>query len=180
MIVARTFHRCSQVAAHLRAVVADLLARRGLGETPGADGDERLRELQAPPALRAAFSSAHPADRASGTRLAARLRRDGASEAEEYAALLHDLPKGHVGLLPRVMHVLRGSPRECDPVGRNASATRRLRTHADEAPRLAAQWGAPDDVVEILTALAIEERSGDSHDMRARRLLALDSAGVPR
>jgi len=169
-------HRSTQVAQHLLAIVQEYIASFGLATRPGAAGAVRLRELGAPDAICERFESAHPADRASGMRLAILLRRAGATPHEEYAALLHDLPKAGVGLLPRILHVLAGSPRLHLPLRVDASATLRLRTHAAESPRLAARCGAPTEVVELLEALALEEDGRASHDVRAQRLYALDSA----
>ena len=161
------------------------MARLGLAEAVGAEGDAHLRALGATPRARRAFAAAHPADQASATRTAARLRLLGAKRDDQLAALLHDLPKGQIGLLPRVFHVLEGSPVSGRPRGPFARARQALRLHASAAPALAAKLGAPKGTVTILQELARHESRPASHaraagvGARARLLLDIDS-GVMR
>ena len=178
-------HRLQQVLSHLRAVGRHQVARLGLAKPVGADGDAHLRALRATPRARRAFAAAHPADQASATRTAAGLRRLGAKGDDQLAALLHDLPKGQVGLLPRVLHVLEGSPVPGQARGPLARSRQTLRLHASVAPRLAAKLGAPRGTIAILHELARQESRTSSRqkptgiDARVRLLLDLDS-GVTR
>jgi hypothetical protein len=183
--VATRAHRLQQVLSHLQAVGRQQVARLGLVKPVGAAGDAHLQALRATPRARRAFAAAHPADQASATRTAASLRRLGAKGDDQLAALLHDLPKGQVGLLPRVLHVLEGSPVTGRARGPFARARQTLRLHASAAPVLAAKLGAPRGTVTILQELARQE-SSTAHrgratgiDARARLLLDLDS-GVTR
>jgi hypothetical protein len=178
-------HRLHQVLSHLRAVGRQQVARLGLVAPVGAEGDAHLRALGATARARRAFAAAHPADQVSATRTAASLRRLGAKPDDQLAALLHDLPKGHVGLLPRVLHVLEGSPVTGSARGPFAGARQTLRLHASVAPKLAANLGAPRDTIAILHELARLESRATSRqkptriDARVRLLLDLDS-GVSR
>jgi hypothetical protein len=183
--VATRAHRLQQVLSHLQAVCRQQVARLSLVTPVGAAGDAHLQALRATPRARRAFAAAHPADQASATRTAASLRRLGAKGDDQLAALLHDLPKGEVGLLPRVLHVLEGSPVTGRARGPFARARQTLRLHASAAPVLAAKLGAPRGTVTILQELARQE-SSTAHrgratgiDARARLLLDLDS-GVTR
>lgn len=178
-------HRLQQVLWHLQAVGRQQVARLGLTAPVGAEGDAHLRALRATPRARRAFAAAHPADQASATRIAAGLRRLGAKGDDQLAALLHDLPKGQVGLLPRVVHVLEGSPVTGNARGPLARARQSLRLHASVAPALAAKLGAPKGTIAILHELARQEsrtsfpQKRSAIDARARLLLDLDS-GVTR
>ena len=178
-------HRVQQVLSHLQAVGRQQVARIGLAAPVGAEGDAHLRALRATPRARRAFAAAHPADQASATRTAAGLRRLGARGDDQLAALLHDLPKGQVGLLPRVLHVLEGSPITGSARGPFARARQTLRLHASVAPTLAAKLGAPRGTIAILQELARQEsRTSSRHkptgiDARVRLLLDIDS-GVTR
>ena len=175
MNLRRPLHRPLQVARHLLALAHEAASLTRLVPPPGSAGRRRLRELGASPALIDAFTRAHPADRTAAARLAATIRRAGAAPAEQFAALIHDLPKGRAGLPPRVLHVLLGSPQSATWPGDDASSLARLRGHAAEAPRLAARLGAPLEVVQILEALAAQERDGTAVDARAARIFAADS-----
>jgi len=183
-VIIRT-HRLWQVLAHLTAVGRQQVARFGLVASVGAEGDAHLRAIRATPRARRAFAAAHPADQASATRTAARLRRLGAKPDDQLAALLHDLPKGQVGLLPRVLHVLEGSPVTRSARGPFAQSRQTLRRHASAAPKLAEKLGAPRGTIAILRELARQEshitpqRRSTGIDARARLLLDLDS-GLPR
>ena len=185
MNVVNSAHRVQQVLLHLRAVGHQQVARLGLAAPVGAEGDAHLRALRASPRARRAFAAAHPADQASATRTAASLRRLGAKGDDQLAALLHDLPKGHVALLPRVFHVLEGSPTTGRARGPFAGARQTLRMHAAAAPTLAAKLGAPRGTIAMLHELARQESSATRRpatsglDARARLLLDLDS-GVTR
>ena len=185
MNAAISTHRLHQVLAHLTAVVRQQGARLGLATPVGAQGDAHLRALRATARARRAFAAAHPADQASATRTAASLRRLGARPDDQLAALLHDLPKGQVGLLPRVFHVLEGSPVTGQARGPFAGARQTLRLHASVAPTLAAKLGAPRGTIAILHELAREESRSAARqkptgvNARARLLLDLDS-GVTR
>jgi hypothetical protein len=178
-------HRLHQVLSHLRAVGRHQVARLGLAAPVGADGDAHLRALRATPRARRAFAAAHPADQASATRTAAGLRRLGAKGDDQLAALLHDLPKGQVGLLPRVLHVLESSPVSGIARGPLARSRQTLRLHAKAAPSLAAKLGAPRGTIAVLHELARQESRTSSRkkptgmDARVRLLLDLDS-GVTR
>lgn len=178
-------HRLHQVLSHLQAVGRKQVARLGLAAPVGAEGDAHLRALRATARARRAFAAAHPADQASATRTAASLRRLGAKPDDQLAALLHDLPKGQVGLLPRVLHVLEGSPVAGSARGPFARARQTLRIHASVAPRLAAMLGAPRGTIAILQELAREESRATSPKkrtaIRARVRLLLDvDSGVTR
>jgi len=183
--VVTSAHRLQQVLSHLQAVSRQKGARLGLAKPVGAEGDAHLRTLGATPRARRAFAAAHPADQASATRTAASLRRLGAKGDDQLAALLHDLPKGQVGLLPRVLHVLEGSPVTGRPRGPFARARQTLRLHASAAPQFAAKIGASRATIAILQELANQEsytthrRKASALDARARLLLDLDS-GVTR
>jgi len=174
-------HRLHQVLSHLQAVGRQQVARLGLATPVGAEGDAHLRALRATTRARRAFAAAHPADQASATRTAASLRRLGAKPDDQLAALLHDLPKGHAGLLPRVLHVLEGSPVTGSARGPFAGARQTLRLHASVAPRLAAKLGAPRGTIAILNELArLESRATSATkptaiDARVRLLLEIDS-----
>jgi hypothetical protein len=178
-------HRLQQVLAHLQAVGRQQVARLGLVTPVGAEGDAHLRALRATPRARRAFAAAHPADQASATRTAASLRRLGAKSDDQLAALLHDLPKGHVGLLPRVIHVLEGSPVSGRAHGPLARSRQTLRLHASVAPKLADKLGAPRGTITILQELARQESRTTTRgkatgiDARVRLLLEIDS-GVAR
>ena len=178
-------HRFQQVLSHLFAVCRQQVARLGLATPVSAAGDAHLRALRATSRARRAFVAAHPADQASATRTAASLRRLGAHPDDQLAALLHDLPKGHVALLPRIVHVLEGSPTTGEARGPFAAARQTLRTHAATAPTLAATLGAPRGTIAILHELARQETHGARRsastgvNARARLLLDLDS-GVTR
>ena len=178
-------HRLLQVLSHLQAVGRQQAARFGLATPVGSEGDAHLCDLRATPRARRAFAAAHPADQASATRTAASLRRLGAKGDDQLAALLHDLPKGQVGLLPRVLHVLEGSPVTGRARGPFAGARQTLRLHAAAAPTLAAKLGAPRGTIAILQELARQESRSSSRqkptgiDARVRLLLDLDS-GVTR
>lgn len=178
-------HRLLQVLSHLQAVGRQQVARFGIVTPVGAAGDAHLRALRATPRARRAFAAAHPADQASATRTAASLRRLGAKGHDQLAALLHDLPKGQVGLLPRVIHVLEGSPDRGAARGPFARSRQTLRSHAASAPTLAAKLGAPRGTIAILRELAREEsratyrQKSDAMHARVRLLLDLDS-GVTR
>jgi len=183
--VATRAHRIQQVLSHLQAVGRQQVARLGFAAPVGAAGDAHLRALRATPRARRAFAAAHPADQASATRTAASLRRLGAKPDDQLAALLHDLPKGQVGLLPRVLHVLEGSPVTGQARGPFARARQTLRLHAAVAPTLAAKLGASRGTITILRELArLESRTSSRQkptgiDARVRLLLDLDS-GVTR
>ena len=174
-------HRLHQVLSHLQAVGRQQVARLGLATPVGAEGDAHLRALRATTRARRAFAAAHPADQASATRTAASLRRLGAKPDDQLAALLHDLPKGHAGLLPRVLHVLEGSPVTGSARGPFAGARQTLRLHASVAPRLAAKLGAPRGTIAILNELArLESRATSATkptaiDARVQLLLEIDS-----
>ena len=178
-------HRLLQVLSHLQAVGRQQVARFGLVAQVGTEGDAHLADLRATPRARRAFAAAHPADQASATRTAASLRRLGAKRGDQLAALLHDLPKGQVGLIPRVLHVLEGSPVTGRARGPFAGARQTLRLHAAAAPTLAAKLGAPRGTIAILRELARQESRSSSRqkptgiDARVRLLLDLDS-GVTR
>lgn len=191
-------HRLAQVAAHLAAVARESLLRP-LGVAPaGAAGAKRLAELGASAAARELYAAAHPADRASATRLAAALRSIGASSDEELAALLHDVAKQRCGLLSRVIHVIEGSPTSGIPRGLFSAERALLRDHASRAVQRAREVGAPEACVQILSDLASIERGEvlrepngrEPNDASARRgaaalgsraaaarLAALDSGG---
>lgn len=181
MNVATRAHRLQQVLAHLQAVGRQQVARLGLAKPVGAEGDAHLRALRATPRARRAFAAAHPADQASATRTAASLRQLGAKGDDQLAALLHDLAKGQVSLLPRVLHVLEGSPVTGQARGAFARARQTLRLHASAAPVLAEKLGAPRGTVTILQELARQEPRtahrgrATGIDARARLLLDLDS-----
>lgn len=185
MNVATRAHRLLQVISHVQAVGRQQVARFGLAGAVGAEGDAHLLALRATPRARRAFASAHPADQASATRIAASLRRLGAKPDDQLAALLHDLPKGQVGLFPRVLHVLEGSPVTGRARGPFAGARQTLRLHAAAAPTLAAKLGAPRGTIAILRELARQESRSSSRqkitaiDARVRLLLDLDN-GVAR
>ena len=174
-------HRLLQVLSHVQAVGRQQVARLGAATPVSAEGDAHLRALRA----RRAFAAGHPADQASATRIAASLRRFGAKPDDQLAALLHDLPKGQVGLFPRVLHVLEGSPVTGRARGPFAGARQTLRLHAAAAPTLAAKLGAPRGTIAILRELARQESRSSSRqkptgiDARVRLLLDLDS-GVTR
>jgi hypothetical protein len=178
-------HRLLQVLSHLQAVGRQQVARFGLVAPVGAEGDEHLRALRATLRARRAFAAAHPADQASATRTAASLRRLGAKGDDQLAALLHDLPKGQVGLLPRVLHVLEGSPVTGRARGPFAHSRQTLRRHASAAPTLAVKLGAPRGTIAILHELARQESrtslqpKSTGMQARVRLLLDLDS-GVTR
>lgn len=184
MNVAIRAHRVRQVLAHLQAVGRHGAAHLGFAHHVGRAGDLHLRSLRATPRARRAFASAHPADQASATRTAASLRRLGAKRDDQFAALLHDLPKGRVGLIARVLHVLEGSPVVGHARGPWGSSRQLLRLHASAAPKLAASLGAPKGTILILNELARQEsrRARDHHPSgigaRARLLLDLDSEMV--
>ena len=178
-------HRFRQVALHLRAVVREHRARLGLGAPVGAAGDLLLRELRASSRARRAFAAAHPADQEASVRVAVRLRRQGAGDDDQLAALLHDLAKGPVGLVPRILHVLEGSPTSGAARGPWSAARNILRRHAASAPRLAADLGAPEGTIALLDGLAQRE-SGAAPRTSMRRMSSrietlhrLDS-GAPR
>ena len=178
-------HRFHQVALHLRAVARDYRARLGLGAPVGAPGDLLLRTLRASARARRAFAAAHPADQEASVRVALSLRRQGAGDDDQLAALLHDLAKGRVGLVPRIVHVLEGAPTRGAARGPWAAARNTLRTHAATAPRLAADLGAPAGTIALLEGLARREsgaapRTSSGH-MRPRieMLHRLDS-GAPQ
>ncbi len=185
MNIATRAHRLLQVRSHLLAVARQQIARLGLADAVGAEGDAHLRSLGATPRARRAFAAAHPADQASATRTAASLRRLGAKGDDQLAALLHDLPKGQVGLLVRVIHVLEGSPVRGRARGPLARSRQTLRLHASVAPKLAAKLGASRGTIAILQELARQESLTTSRgkttpiDARVRLLLDIDS-GVPR
>lgn len=178
-------HRLLQVLSHVQAVGRQQVARLGAATPVSAEGDAHLRALRATPRARRAFAAAHPADQASATRIAASLRRFGAKPDDQLAALLHDLPKGQVGLFPRVLHVLEGSPVTGRARGPFAGARQTLRLHAAAAPTLAAKLGAPRGTIVILRELARQESRSSSRqkptaiDARVRLLIDLDS-GVTR
>ncbi len=178
-------HRLRQVLAHLTAVARQQAASLGLATPVGAEGDAHLRVLGATARARRAFAAAHPADQASSARTAESLRRLGANADDQLAALLHDLPKGRIGLLPRAIHVLEGSPVTGEACGPFARARTTLRQHASAAPTLAAKLGAPRGTIHILRELARQEARGASRlrstgiNARVRLLLDVDS-GVPR
>ncbi len=185
MNVATRTHRLQQVLSHLQAVGRQRVARLGLVTPVGIEGDAHLRAIGATPRARRAFAAAHPADQASATRTAASLRRLGAKPDDQLAALLHDLPKGQVGLLARVIHVLEGSPVRGRARGPFARSRQTLRLHASVAPKLADKLGAPRGTIAILHELArLESRTSSRQkptkiDARVRLLLDLDS-GVTR
>ena len=185
MNVATRAHRLLQVLSHVQAVGRQQVARLGAATPVSAEGDAHLRALRATPRARRAFAAAHPADQASATRIAASLRRFGAKPDDQLAALLHDLPKGQVGLFPRVLHVLEGSPVTGQARGPFARARQTLRLHASAAPTLAAKLGATRGTITILQELARQESSSAHRgraagiDARVRLLLDLDS-GVTR
>lgn len=178
-------HRLLQVLSHLQAVGRQQVARFGLTAPVGSEGDAHLRDVRATPRARRAFAAAHPADQASATRTAASLRRLGAKRGDQLAALLHDLPKGQVGLIPRVLHVLEGSPVTGRARGPFARSRQTLRGHAAAAPLLAAKLGAPRETIAILHELARQESRASSQpksagiQARVRLLIDLDS-GVTR
>ena len=178
-------HRTQQVLAHLLAVGRQGLARLGLASAVGAEGDAHLRTLGATTRARRTFAAAHPADQASAARTAASLRRLGAHVDDQLAALLHDLPKGRVALLPRVVHVLEGSPTTGRARGPFASPRQTLRSHAAAAPVLAAKLGAPTGTITFLRVLARIEsanaRPTETSKLGARVQLLLDiDSGVSR
>lgn len=178
-------HRIQQVLAHLRAVGRQGLARIGLVAAVGAEGDAHLRSLGATTRARRAFAAAHPADQASAARTAASLRRLGAHVDDQFAALLHDLPKGRVALLPRVVHVLEGSPTMGRARGPFANPRQKLRNHAAAAPVLAAKLGAPTGTITILLELArlesADARRTATSKLGARVQLLLDiDRGISR
>ena len=184
MSVAFRAHRLQQVLWHLQAIGRQQVARLGFATPVGAAGDAHLRALRATPRARRAFAAAHPADQSSATRTAASLRRLGAKSDDQLAALLHDLPKGQVGLLPRVLHVLEGSPLTGSARGPFARARQTLRLHTSVAPRLAAKLGAPRGTISILNELARLESGAASETkptaiaVRVRLLLELDSGAT--
>ena len=178
-------HRSHQVLSHLHAVGRQRLARLGLAAAVGAEGDAHLRTLGATARARRAFAAAHPADQASAARTAASLRRLGAHVDDQLAALLHDLPKGRVALLPRVVHVLEGSPTTGRAQGLFSSQRQTLRRHASAAPILAAELGAPKGTIAILHELArlesADARRTATSKLGARVQLLLDiDSGVSR
>ncbi|MFM9128857.1 MAG: HD domain-containing protein [Candidatus Limnocylindrus sp.] len=185
MNIATRAHRLVQVRSHLLAVVRQQVARLGLTDAVGAEGDAHLRSLGATLRARRAFAAAHPADQASATRTAASLRRLGAKRDDQLAALLHDLGKGQVGLIPRVIHVLEGSPVHGQARGPLARSRQILRRHASVAPALAAKLGASRGTIAILRELARQESRRTSRekatpiDARVRLLIDIDS-GVAR
>lgn len=178
-------HRVLQVLSHLYAVSRQHAAHIGLSAPVGAEGVALLRELRATPRALRAFAAAHPADQRSATRTATSLKRLGAKRDDQLAALLHDLPKGGVGLLARVLHVIEGSPvtgRARGPLSRSRQI---LRGHAAAAPKLAAKLGAPRGTIAILRELARQEsqasRQPSAKGMQARVRLLLDlDSGVSR
>ena len=185
MNAATRAHRLLQVLWHIQAVGRQQVARFGFAAPVWSEGDAHLRYLRATPRARRAFAAAHPADQASATRTAASLRRLGAKRDDQLAALLHDLAKGKVGLLPRVLHVLEGSPVTGRARGPFARSRQTLRSHAVAAPRLAAKLGAPSGTIAILRELARQEARTSTQpksagiQARVRLLLELDS-GVTR
>ena len=178
-----TAHRLLQVLRHLQAVGHQQVARLGLVASVSAPGEAHLRTLRANPRVLSAFAAAHPADQASARRAAAGLRRLGAKGDDQFAALIHDLPKGRVGLLPRVLHVLEGSPVTGRARGPLARARQTLRQHAMNAPKLATKLGAPRGSIAMLHELARQEANAPHKatalSARAALLLDLDS-GVAR
>lgn len=178
-------HRFHQVALHLRAVARDHRARLGLGAPVGAPGDLLLRTLRASAQARRAFAAAHPADQDASVRVALSLRRQGAGEDDQLAALLHDLAKGPVGLVPRIVHVLEGAPTSGAARGPWSAARNTLRRHAAAAPRLAADLDAPEGTIALLEGLAQRESDATSRtstqrmSSRIETLHRLDS-GAPR
>jgi hypothetical protein len=166
--------RVAQVARHLQAVFQDWRAARGAVDRAGSAGLSRLRELGAGEAMIHAFAASHPADRAAATRMAEALRRAGAGPSEEVAALIHDLPKGQVGLLLRIVHVLTGSIMMAYEAGVPMKGLTALRTHADAAPHHARELGAAADVIALLEELAHIERGGTAVDHRVMRLHLAD------
>jgi hypothetical protein len=168
------FQRVAQVARHLQAVFQDWRAARGAVDRAGSAGLSRLRELGAGEAMIHAFAASHPADRAAATRMAEALRRAGAGPSEEVAALIHDLPKGQVGLLLRIVHVLTGSIMMAYEAGVPMKGLTALRTHADAAPHHARELGAAADVIALLEELAHIERGGTAVDHRVMRLHLAD------
>jgi hypothetical protein len=184
VIVATGAHRFQQVLVHLMAVGRQWMSQIGVATPVGAEGDAHLRALRATPRARRAFAAAHPADQAASIRTAASLRNLGAHRDDQLAALLHDLAKGHVGLLPRVLHVLEGSPVAGVARGPFAGARQTLRRHAAEAPALASKLGAPRGTIAILRELARQESRGTSRlkpvglGARAKLLLDLDSGAA--
>lgn len=181
MNVATRAHRLLQVRSHLLAVARQQMAHLGFADAVGAEGDAHLRSLGATQRARRAFAAAHPADQASATRTAAGLRRLGAKRDDQLAALLHDLGKGHVGFLPRVIHVLEGSPVHGQARGPLARSRQILRRHAAVAPALAAKLGASRGTIAILRELARQEsrknsrEKGSPIDARVRLLIDIDS-----
>lgn len=174
-------HRIAQVLLHLAAVARQWLSAAGVARPVGAAGDAHLRALGASASARRAFAAAHPADQASATRAASALRRLDASEDDQLAALLHDLAKGRVGLVPRILHVLEGSPVAGRARGPWSAARGQLRAHAAAAPDLAARLGAPKGTVALLRELARQEsRSAGRSEVagmttRVQRLIDVDS-----
>lgn len=174
-------HRVQQVVSHVHAVTQQWLSSLGLAEPVGAAGDEHLRALKANQRVRQAFAAAHPADQLSATRIAASLLQSASGRDDQLAAFLHDLPKGHVGLVPRVIHVLEGSPVSGRARGPWATSRQRLRRHAADAPAHAARLGAPRGAVALLRELARHESRHASGlaagrlTPRAQRILELDS-----
>ena len=166
--------RVAQVARHLQAVLQDWRAARGAVDRAGSAGLSRLRELGVGEAMLHAFAASHPADRAAATRMAEALRHAGAGPSEEVAALIHDLPKGQVGLLLRMVHVLTGSTTMAYEAGAPLKGLTALRTHADAAPHHARELGAAADVIALLEELAHIERGGTAVDHRVMRLHLAD------
>lgn len=166
--------RVAQAARHLQAVFQDWRAARGEADRAGSAGLSRLRELGVGEAMLHAFAASHPADRAAATRMAEALRQAGAGPSEEVAALIHDLPKGQVGLFLRIVHVLTGSTTMSYESGAPLQGLAALRTHADAAPHRARELGAAADVIALLTELAHIERGGTAADHRVMRLHRAD------
>ena len=108
------------------------------------------------PAQRALFDSMHVADRRHGLDVVARLRAEGHSDPDLLVAgLLHDAGKGQTGVWPRVIWSL-GEQYGGWIVGLAAAipgmrrSIERIRVHAEESARLAADAGCRELTVELI------------------------------
>ena len=108
------------------------------------------------PAQLALYDSMHVADRRHGLEVVATLRAEGITDRDALlAGLLHDAGKGHVGVLPRVVHSLSqayGSaiPALLRPLPGMAAALERLVTHAERSAVLASAAGCSSRTVELI------------------------------
>lgn len=125
------------------------------------------------PAQLAVFAEMHVADQRHGLDVVDALRLGGARDPEVLlAGLLHDAGKGHVGLLPRIVHSLREAHIAwvATAVGWFPPMRRslvRLRDHAETSARIAEGAGCSPRTVELI------RWQDDPHDPEAGERLRL-------